>query len=106
MASSSLLERLERKRQNLHRAPIPPARHELSALGLIAALLMIYPLLGAPTGFCATLVVTALIGRRVGRMVARRAHAITGSGQCPIERRREPRANYPVVLANRCNPRG
>jgi arabinofuranan 3-O-arabinosyltransferase len=42
------------------------ARHELPALGLVAALLMIYPLLGAPTGFGATLVVTALIGWRVG----------------------------------------
>jgi arabinofuranan 3-O-arabinosyltransferase len=42
------------------------ARHELPALGLVAALLMVYPLLGAPTGFGATLVVTALIGWRVG----------------------------------------
>ena len=41
------------------------ARHELPALGLVAALLMIYPLLGAPTGFGATLVVTALIAWRV-----------------------------------------
>ncbi|MGZ5870994.1 MAG: glycosyltransferase family 87 protein [Bradyrhizobium sp.] len=40
------------------------ARHELPALGLVAALLMIYPFLGAPTGFGATLIVTALI---VGR---------------------------------------
>src|SRR5579863_1986036 len=42
------------------------ARHELPALGLVAALLMIYPLLGAPTGFGATMVVAALIGHRVG----------------------------------------
>jgi arabinofuranan 3-O-arabinosyltransferase len=42
------------------------ARHELPALGLVAALFMIYPLLGAPTGFAATLVVTALIGGRLG----------------------------------------
>jgi arabinofuranan 3-O-arabinosyltransferase len=42
------------------------ARVELAALGLVAALLMIYPLLGAPTGFGATLIVTALIARRVG----------------------------------------
>jgi hypothetical protein len=42
------------------------ARHELPALGLVAALLMIYPFLGAPTGFGATLVVAALIGCRVG----------------------------------------
>jgi hypothetical protein len=42
------------------------ARHELPALGLVAVLLMIYPLLGAPTGFGATLVVAAVIGWRVG----------------------------------------
>lgn len=42
------------------------ARYELPALGLVAVLLMIYPLLGAPTGFGATLVVAALIGCRVG----------------------------------------
>ena len=42
------------------------ARYELPALGLVAALLMIYPFLGAPTGFGATLVVIALIVRRVG----------------------------------------
>jgi arabinofuranan 3-O-arabinosyltransferase len=42
------------------------ARVELPALGLVAALLMIYPVLGAPTGFGATLIVTALIARRVG----------------------------------------
>ena len=41
------------------------ARHELPALGLVVVLLMIYPLLGAPTGFGATLVVTALIGWRL-----------------------------------------
>jgi hypothetical protein len=42
------------------------ARHELPALGLVAVLLMIFPLLGAPTGFAATLVVVTLIGCRVG----------------------------------------
>ena len=42
------------------------ARKELPALGLVAILLMIYPLLGAPTGFGATLIVTALIACRVG----------------------------------------
>jgi hypothetical protein len=42
------------------------ARHELPAFGLVAALLMIYPLLGAPTGFGAALVVAALIGWRAG----------------------------------------
>ena len=44
----------------------PSERHELPALGLVAALLMIYPLLGAPTGFGATLVVAVLVGWRVG----------------------------------------
>jgi arabinofuranan 3-O-arabinosyltransferase len=42
------------------------ARYELAALGLVAVLLMIYPLLGAPTGFGATLIVTSLIACRVG----------------------------------------
>jgi arabinofuranan 3-O-arabinosyltransferase len=43
------------------------ARYELPALGLAAVLLMIFPLLGAPTGFGATLIVTTLIARRAGR---------------------------------------
>ncbi|HEY8336775.1 MAG TPA: glycosyltransferase family 87 protein [Tardiphaga sp.] len=42
------------------------ARHELPVLGLAAALLMIYPLLGAPTGFAAVLLVAALIAGRCG----------------------------------------
>jgi hypothetical protein len=42
------------------------ARHELPALGLVAALLMVYLLLGAPTGFGATLIVVTLIGCRMG----------------------------------------
>jgi arabinofuranan 3-O-arabinosyltransferase len=41
-------------------------RHELAALGLVAALLMFYPLVGAPTGFAATLIVAGLIARRCG----------------------------------------
>jgi arabinofuranan 3-O-arabinosyltransferase len=41
-------------------------RHELPALGLAAALLFFYPLVGAPTGFVATLIVSALIARRAG----------------------------------------
>ena len=41
-------------------------RHELPALGLAAALLMIFPFLGAPTGFGATLVIAALLAHRVG----------------------------------------
>jgi len=39
-------------------------RYELPALGLMAFLLMFYPLFGAPTGFAATLVVGALIACR------------------------------------------
>ncbi len=42
------------------------ARHELPALGLVAILLMIFPLVGAPTGFGATLIVTTLIAHRAG----------------------------------------
>jgi hypothetical protein len=41
-------------------------RHELPALGAAAALLLFYPLVGAPTGFGATLIVTGLIARRAG----------------------------------------
>jgi arabinofuranan 3-O-arabinosyltransferase len=41
-------------------------RYELPALGLAAALLVFYPLVGAPTGFGATLIVTGLIARRAG----------------------------------------
>src|ERR1700704_4189074 len=41
-------------------------RHELPLLGLVAALLMLYPLAGAPTGFVATLIVSGLIAGRCG----------------------------------------
>jgi len=41
-------------------------RYELPALGLILALLFIYPLVGAPTGFAATLVMTVMIAGRAG----------------------------------------
>jgi arabinofuranan 3-O-arabinosyltransferase len=41
-------------------------RHEQPALGLVAVLLIIFSLLGVPTGFAATLVVTALVAYRVG----------------------------------------
>jgi arabinofuranan 3-O-arabinosyltransferase len=41
-------------------------RHELPALGLAVALLMFYPLVGAPTGFVATLIVSGLIAARCG----------------------------------------
>jgi arabinofuranan 3-O-arabinosyltransferase len=40
--------------------------YELPALGLVAALLMFYPLVGAPTGFVATLIVSGLIAGRCG----------------------------------------
>lgn len=42
------------------------ARYELPALGLAAALLLFYPLVGAPTGFVATLIVSGLIAGRCG----------------------------------------
>src|SRR6266403_2481989 len=38
--------------------------YELPALGLVAALLLFYPLVGAPTGFVATLIVSGLIAGR------------------------------------------
>src|SRR6195952_5489883 len=41
-------------------------RHELPALGVVAGLLMFYPLVGAPTGFAATLIVAGLIAGRCG----------------------------------------
>jgi len=41
-------------------------RYELPALGLVAALLMFYPLVGAPVGLGATLIVAGLILRRAG----------------------------------------
>ena len=40
--------------------------YELPALGLAAALLLFYPLVGAPTGFGATLIVAGLIAGRCG----------------------------------------
>jgi hypothetical protein len=40
--------------------------YELPAFGLVAALLMFYPLVGAPTGFAATLIVSGLIAGRCG----------------------------------------
>jgi hypothetical protein len=42
------------------------AQYELPALGLAAALLLFYPLAGAPTGFVATLIVSGLIAGRCG----------------------------------------
>lgn len=41
-------------------------RYELPAVGLVAALLMFYPLMRAPTGFVATLIVSGLIAGRCG----------------------------------------
>jgi hypothetical protein len=48
-------------------------RYELPALGLVAALLLFYPLAGAPTGFAATLVVSGLIAGRCGLWRSRTA---------------------------------
>ena len=47
--------------------------YELPALGLVAALLMFYPLVGAPTGFVATLIVSGLIAGRCGLWRSRAA---------------------------------
>lgn len=47
-------------------------RHELPALGLAVALLMFYPLVVAPTGFVATLIVSGLIAARCGFWRSRR----------------------------------
>jgi hypothetical protein len=41
-------------------------RYELPALGLVAALLLFYPLVAAPTGFAATLIISGLIAGRCG----------------------------------------
>jgi len=47
--------------------------YELPALGLVAALLLFYPLVGAPTGFGATLIVSGLIAGRCGLWRSRAA---------------------------------
>lgn len=52
-------------------------RHELPALGVMAFLLMFYPLFGAPTGFGATLIVAALIANRC--LVPRRSEAMASA---------------------------
>jgi hypothetical protein len=41
-------------------------RYELTALGLVVALLMLFPLAAAPTGFAATLVVSGWVAARCG----------------------------------------
>jgi arabinofuranan 3-O-arabinosyltransferase len=53
-------------------------RYELPALGLAAALILFYPVIGAPTGFGATLLVTALIVARCGVWTARPASSDAG----------------------------
>ena len=53
-------------------------RHELPALGLAVALLMFYPLVGAPTGFVATLIVSGLIAARCGFWRSRRVSSPGG----------------------------
>ena len=40
--------------------------YELPALGIILALLFIYPVVGAPTGFAATLIMAAMVAGRAG----------------------------------------
>jgi hypothetical protein len=55
--------------------------YELPALGLMAFLLMFYPLFGAPTGFAATLIVTSLIAMRWLMPHARFAKAPAAIGQ-------------------------
>ena len=40
--------------------------YELPALGIILALLFIYPVIGAPTGFAATLIMAAMVAGRAG----------------------------------------
>jgi arabinofuranan 3-O-arabinosyltransferase len=49
--------------------------YELPALGVVAGLLMFYPLFGAPTGFAATLVVAGLIAGRSGLLRSSKASA-------------------------------
>ncbi|MBX9710905.1 MAG: DUF2029 domain-containing protein [Xanthobacteraceae bacterium] len=46
--------------------------YELATLGVIAALLFIYPVVGAPTGFAATLLMAFMIMRRAGWLGAAR----------------------------------
>jgi arabinofuranan 3-O-arabinosyltransferase len=55
-------------------------RYELPALGLVAALLLFYPLVGAPTGFGATLIVSGLIA---GRCRFRRSIGASASSASP-----------------------
>ena len=53
-------------------------RYELPALGMVAALLLFYPLAGAPTGFAATLIVAGMIAGRCG--LWRRVVALSNVG--------------------------
>lgn len=54
-------------------------RHELAALGLVAALLLSYIFLGIPTGLVATLIVAILIARRCGLFCRRTKAAPHGA---------------------------
>ena len=54
-------------------------RHELPALGVVAGLLMFYPLIGAPTGFAATLIVAGLIAGRCGLFRSKVTNVLTKS---------------------------
>lgn len=57
--------------------------YELPVLGVVAALLFIYPAVGAPTGFVATMLVAGMIARRCGIFARRRASAVQ---QLPMQR--------------------
>ncbi len=54
-------------------------RYELPALGVVAGLLMFYPLIGAPTGFAATLIVAGLIAGRCGLFRSKVTNVLTKS---------------------------
>ncbi len=56
-------------------------RYELPALGVVAGLLMFYPMVGAPTGFAATLIVSGLIAGRCGLL---RSSATNVSVKTPL----------------------
>lgn len=58
-------------------------KYELPALGAILALLFIYPVVGAPTGFAATLIMAAMVAGRVGLFGAAEHDEQTASHKLP-----------------------
>ena len=58
-------------------------KYELPALGAILALLFIYPVVGAPTGFAATLIMAAMIAGRAGLFGAAERSEQTRSHKLP-----------------------